>query len=307
MSLSSIQSRLRLYFIKRILGCKGGLSTNAAREVCLYLVADVFLPFLAEKKHLVLISPATCTRKVKKEAGVMGGCFCLLDYCRVFYIEKPGEDEDRGRAAALLRTDTMEREDIEEMKTLHALPTVLKHQNYVYIFAGKTKKCEKLSIWDHQFTVLPNKAPSKFYKAQGCVFRNKLYITTKDQKPNLLQFDPETELFLSAGLSSITSKSPILISLSEEIIHFDSFFVCRWRVASSGAEQQPPVIGNLLQICMSEGWALDRGPEDRFSISLTCPVREGQRLYFLSAWSEEEARLTVFQEAQQRIESRVIE
>jgi hypothetical protein len=246
---------------------------------------------------------------VKKEAGIMGGCYCLMDYCRVFYIEKLGENEDRGRAVALLRTDTMEREDIDEMEALHALPTVLKHQNYVYILGGKTKKCEKLSIWDHQFTLLPNKAPSKFHKAQGCVCRNKLYITTKDQAPSLLQFDPETDLFLSVGVSSITSSSPILISLDEEIIHFDSFYVCRWKMASSGAEQQPPIIGNLLQICMSDlGWTLDRGPEERFSISLTCPVREGQRVYFLSEWSEEgEVRMTVFQETQKRIESRVIE
>lgn len=276
--------------------------------MCLYLVADLFLPFVVDKQHLGLICPATWGKKIKREAGIMGGCLCLMDYCRVFYVKKLERGEERGKAVAVLRTDTLELEDMDDMQSLHALPTVLKHQNYVYILAGKTKKCEKLSIWDHKSTLLQNKAPSKFFKAQGCVYRNKLYITTKDQPPNLLQFDPETELFESVGVSSVTSDSPLLISLSEEIIHFDGYYVCRWEVGCPGVQQKAPIKGNLLQICMLEGWKLDHGPEDnKFSISLTCPVREGQRVYFLSGWSDEEVRVTVFQEEGRRIESRIIE
>jgi len=305
--LSSIRSRLHLYFLKHSHGLGGFLSQNIVREVCLYLVADVYLPFLDYKKDtLVLVCAATMGKRLKTEVGVMGSCYCLMDYCRVFYLRKLGEGEEKGGKTAVWRTDLMENEEIGEMSALRAFPTVLKHQNYVYIFAGNTKKCEKLSIWDHQFTPLPLKSPIRFSKAQGCLCLNKLYIAVQGPAPTILQFNPANDCFEGQFLSSITSNAPLLISLVGEVVHFDSFYVCRWAVTSSRAQMQPAIQGNLLQVCTSDlGWTYERSAD---SLSLTCPVRDGHRLYFFSGWTEEQGvKLTVFEEAGRRVESKVIE
>lgn len=308
--LSSIRSRLHLYFLKRVLGCSGALPQSIVREVCLYLVNDVFLPFLDYKKDiLVLVCPATVSKRLRTEAAVMGSCYCLMDYCRVFYLRQLEEDEEKGNKTAILRTDSMENEEIGEMRALRAFPTVLKHQNYIYILAGSTKKCEKLSIWDHKFSVLPDKAPFSFSRAQGCVCLNKLYLALPAPTPTVLQFNPASDCFEGHLLSSITSDTPLLVALAGEVVHFDSFYVCRWAVTASGAEVQPAVQGNFLQVCTSDlGWTYERSSGSKCSLSLTCPLRDGHRLYFFSGWTEEQGvKLTVFEEAGKRVESKVIE
>ena len=306
--LSSIRSRLYLYFTKRVLGLHGSLPPGVVREICSYMVGDILLPFYDYKlSTLVLVCPATGERKNKENPCIMGQGYCLMDYRRLFYIENPEEeDENYSKKAAVLRTDTLETEELAEMTALHCFPTVVKLHSHIYIFAGNTKKCESFSVWTREFLRLPVKAPSRFSKSQGCVHLNKIYITPLCER-SLLQFDPNEGQFRLMEPSVTPSPTTLMMSMGSEIYQFDSFYVTRWTATDSTCTKLPDFKGNLLHLFTTEvGWEMERN-EGKFSISLSCPVKEGNRVYFFSGRNESAVYLTVFDGQARRIEGRTFD
>ena len=147
---SRSKAKLWLLLLKLQLGLRGRLSRNILREVCSYFPVLPSMAFLSENGSRLYVLSLTTMKLQEFSGDLMPNSLCLVNLSTAFYLE----GTSLCNSPQLFNLETESLLSVPLMQEARFCPGVAFLSPHLYVFAGATDACERLSLITRQWSAI---------------------------------------------------------------------------------------------------------------------------------------------------------
>lgn len=258
---------------------KSTLTLNIARETCSYLPDFMLIPYTNwDGSVLFAISPEEMGLRVCRNADIMSGCICLISASEVFFLGQGVSKKGKANRPYYMLLDSFRRFALPLMHEARSYPGVAYMKGRVYVFAGKTDTCERLSsIRESRWSRIPA-SPGRLKRVSTCGHSDKIYLMA--EKHSCIHiFNTISEDFTTIKTSDIIMSPFGICIIGSELVQIYENQAWKWSF-SSEKEAYSSASGQLLSLFPS--WTV-KSSKMKGNTCWSKPVKWGEKVYIFGS------------------------